>query len=315
MIEFATPVDPRVIDKADPLAEKRRIWNRTLPDQQTLEVDNQFLEKAPRNFLEFAVKESRRVPITRWVEACMVVNDIVLAGIEADKFFKDKNKGADLYEPNSGTVIIGPGFGAQGRWYRPGKTFLENAGYKVVIFGENEHNLEPLETQIPRFTRVVEDEAQKAGAKVNLWLHSKAGILGYGAHTLHTRLMVENVNKVAAVGTGYPKWVNPLVLGAYYGNELVMHGHDIEFAKRLNGLARSREMEGLDVTTISKPTDPIMRSEPLGRHYTPVEGSHIGNGWSLETLRFSVGAYRTGNEIESKINPNLYPKPQLALAV
>ena len=315
MIEFATPVDPRTIEKSDPWAEKRRIWSQTLPDQQTLEVGNQFLEKAPRNFLEFAIKESRRVPITRWVEACMGVNDIVLAGIEADKFYKDKDKGADLYEPNGGTVIIGPGFGAQGKWYRPGKTFLKNAGYKVVIFGENELNLEPLETQIPRFIQLVEKVAQEDGEKVNLWLHSKAGILGYGAHTLHTRQMVENVNKIVAVGTGYPKWVNPLVLGAYYGNELVMNGHDIEFAKRLNGFTRSRDMEGLDVTTISKPTDPIMRSEPLGRRYIPTEGSHIGSGWSLETLHFSVKAFRFRNEIEPKIHPNLYPKPQLALAV
>lgn len=267
-------------------------------------VPLEFLDQIPKNLLHFIARESLRSPIGRFIEAGMVGNDAVLAMLEADAYLRNKHKGADMYEPNGSTVIIGPGFGANGKWYGATKTFLKNAGFRAVIYGEDEYNLRPLEHQVPDFVEFIRDQTQIAGDKVDLWLHSKAGLMGYGAHALHTKEMVDNVDHVVAVGTGLTNWVNPLVLGAYYGSQVAFNGRDFDWAKQLRLYARSTAMDGLKVTTIAKKTDPIMRADYFGTDHKSIEGSHIGNGWSLETMRLGVQALRSGNVVESQVSVN-----------
>lgn len=264
------------------------------------DIPLEFLDQIPKNLLHFIVRESLRSPIRRLIEAAMVGNDAILAGLEADAYIRDPYKGADMYEQNGPTVVIGPGFGAKGRWYGATKTFLKNAGFRAVIYGEDEYNLKPLEHQVPDFVEFVKDQTQIAGGKVDLWLHSKAGLMGYGAYSLHTKDMVENVDRVVAIGTGLTNWVNPLILGGYYGSQFAFKGRDFEWAKQLRFYAQSTVMEGLRVTTIAKKTDPIMRADYFGTDHKPIEGSHIGNGWSLETMRLGVNALRAGNAGESR---------------
>jgi len=280
------------------LVGKRAWWEEASRASELLDTVEgsahlRFLDQVPKDFLRFIIRESKRAPIERLIEAVMVANDAILALIEADIYLHDPYKGADMYKKGGSTVIVGPGFGALGRLYRPTETFLTNAGHRVVIFGENEVNLRPLEDQEPEFVTFVKDQAQKAGDKVDLWLHSKAGLLGYGAYLLHTKDMVDNVNHVVDVGTGLTEWVNPLILGGYYGIQFVFHGRDFEWARKLNDCAMSTRMDGLKVTTISKKDDPIMRGAPFGERHIQITSSHIGNGCSLETMRLGEQVLRS----------------------
>lgn len=257
-------------------------------------LPGEFFDQFPKSFLDFLVKESMRQPLSRLLDAALVANDAVLALIEAEAYFSDPYKGSDVYKKGGSTVVIAPGLGAKGKWYWPAENYLRNAGHKVELFLEDELNLVPLEQQEPRFVRFVQEKAQKAGSKVNLWLHSKSGILGYGSYLAHTREVVENVDRVIAVGTCLPKWVNPLVLGGHFGSQLAFGGNDITWSQELRKRATSTEMIGLKVTTIARDTDPIIRKgEYFGREYKPISGSHIGNGWSLETLRLTVETLRS----------------------
>ncbi len=287
-----------VVSPGDPLAGKRVGWEEASRASELLDTVEgnahlEFLDQLPKGLLQHIIKESKRPLVKRLIEAAMVANDAALALIEADNFRRDPYKGADMYRRGGSTVVVGTGFGALGTWYEPTETFLTNAGHRVVIFGEDEFNLRPLEHQVPEFVAFVRDQAQIAGDKVDLWMHSKSGLLAYGAHLLHTRDMVDNVNHVVDVGTGLTHWVNPLILGGYYGSQLAFSGNDFEWARKLKGYAKSARMDGLKVTTISrKDDDPVMRGDPFGDKHIPITGSHIGNGWSLETMRLGEQALR-----------------------
>lgn len=274
-------------------------------------IPPEFLDQIPKSFLDFIVRESLRSPVHRFIEAGLIANDAVLAGFEAVDYVCDRHKGRDMYESNGPTVIVAPGFWAKGSWYGPTKTFLQNAGCKVIVYGEDEHNVQPLEYQVPHFVKFVREQAQKTGDFVNLWLHSKAAIMGYGAYSLHTSEMIENVDRVVAVGSALPRWVNPMILGAYYGSQLAFNGRDFEWARKVGDFAKSTNMKGLKVTTISKVADPIMRGDPFGQDHMPIEGSHIGNGWSLETMRLGLGVLR-GKGDDTQTGCEIPHRPSIA---
>lgn len=287
------------VPAVDPWGGKRAGWEEASKASELLDTVEgnahlEFLEQLPKGLLKHFIQESKRPWMKRFIEAGMVANDAFLAIIEAEAYLHDPYKGADMYQKGGSNVVAAPGYGALGRWYGGVRTFLKNAGHpRVVIFGEDEYNVRPLEYQVPQFVELVKNEAQIAGGKVDLWLHSKAGLLAYGAYLLRNQDMVDNVNRVAATGTGLTTWVNPLVLGNYYGSQLAFHGKDFEWARKLRGYGMYTSMEGLKVTTISrKDDDPIMRGEPFGDKHIPIKGSHIGNGWSLETMRLSEEVLR-----------------------
>ncbi len=223
------------------------------------------------------------------IEIQMASLDYVMGEIERVQLrFSSIFRGYDTPKGH-GKVVIATGFGTHPSWYLDTATFFSRLGYEAIIYDSNSHfNVRPVEQQVNDFMDFLLDQ----GEGLKIFAHSKGGLLSVATYATHRDEFTSVVRQAAIIAAPRPEWVNCAIGLPYYLTQWRFKGDDFRFAAEVLDNSDIENIDGVLVTAVGNPRDPIIRGRLVGRpdEQFTTDSSHSGMYTNVEVL--SLVAHR-----------------------
>lgn len=174
-----------------------------------------------------------------------------------------------------GVVVIAGGFMTTKFNYQATAHAFKEMGYTPVVYIPKPGiNILPVEQGEQEFM----DFLNSFEGQVYLITHSKGGLQAYAAYATRREEFTSKVQHWAQVAAPNPKWVNFVVGTPYFGTQLIYGGDDFKFRKEILENVDIENIDGIPLTVIGNPRDPIFRGTMIGKpdQQFLVNSSHSG---------------------------------------
>jgi len=198
-----------------------------------------------------------------------------------------------------GVVVIAGGFASTKFNYQDTAHVLEKVGYTPVIYIPKPGiNVSPVEQNENEFMELL----NSFGEKVFLVTHSKGGLQAYAAYATRRKEFSSYVKHWVQVAAPRPDWVNFVIGAPYLGTQFVFGGDDFKFADEILGNVDIENIDGVQVTAIGNPHDPIIRGQMIGRPNEQflTDSSHLGALYFPKNLEFIIHRLAESASIQAK---------------
>lgn len=198
-----------------------------------------------------------------------------------------------------GVVVIAGGFATTKFNYQDTAHVLEKVGYTPVIYIPKPGiNVPPIEQNENEFMELLNSFSEK----VFLITHSKGGLQAYAAYATRRKEFSNKVKHWVQVAAPRPDWVNFVIGAPYLGTQLIYGGDDFKFADEILGNVDIENIDGVQVTAIGNPLDPIIRGKMIGKPDEQFSSgsSHLGALHELNNIKLVVRRIAEASSIQAK---------------
>ena len=265
-------------------------------DQEKISQRNGF----PTNnqeFLRYLLFDKSPGEITAEMEMARL--DTVRAGFEWMQLrFSSTFQGIGLPR-GEGVVVIAGGFATTKLNYQDTAHVFEKLGYTPVVYIPKPGiNFSPVEQNENEFMDLLNSFSEK----VFLITHSKGGLQAYAAYATRRKEFSSRVKHWVQVAAPRPDWVNFVIGAPYLGTQFVFGGDDFKFADEILGNVDIENIDGVQVTAIGNPRDPIIRGKMIGKpdEQFLTDSSHSGALYYLKNLKLIAHRLAESASIQAK---------------
>lgn len=315
MIEFATPVDPRVIDKSDPWAEKRQKW------QQATDLA-EFPGASEAGFIASKSKLWANVltagPIKLFKDSTGVAKDLFKAGSEMVQLRRDPVfAGVGVPHGDGSPVRILGGFVSSQMHYFDSTTALGRAKYGAATLPWGVANVLPPFKMADYMMPVLMRDKKESGKRLKLVVHSIGGYDTFAMMLKYPEQFVDSVEHVVSVGSPIPRDLNTALAFGYLVCNFFEDGQEFAMTQQLGAIKPIVESGLVKFSSIDSSSDPMVTGQHFsldGDHYIIEDASHGALGMNRHTIR-AIEHIFVGEEVDSTIHPNIHhPAPALLAA-
>lgn len=237
-----------------------------------LEFKNGF----PKNNLEFLryllIDKS---PLDKMFEVAEAAIDIQIAMSEWLDLRSSPVYRGEGVPRGEGVVVIAGGFMTiKFNYQAPAHAFKEMGYTPYVYIPKPGINILPVEQGEEEFMDVL----NSFEGQIYLITHSKGGLQAYAAYATRREEFISKVKHWVQVAAPKPEWVNFVVGTPYFGTQLIYGGDDFKFRREILENVDIENIDGIPVTAIGNPRDPIIRGTMIGKpdQQFLVNSSHSG---------------------------------------
>lgn len=184
---------------------------------------------------------------------------------------------------SEGTVVIAGGFLNSKLNFCDTKRFFEGIGKKVIIYIPGGIvNASPVEFSNPELMDLLES----IDGKVDLIGYSKGGLETYDVYATNRAKITAKVNNWFLVCSPRPEWVSSVTGVPYLATQILTGGDDFRYSATILDQVDIENIDGVMVTAIGNPNDPIIRGKMAGQpeDQFEVDTSHSGAMVNIEVL-------------------------------